>query len=307
MSAFQLGSVRFDGQELVVVAHADRLVDLNALFGAAGGAAPALHSVMDLMEQWSEWIAGIEGLLDRFGEDVPALEEPLEWLAPVRFPRKFIGIGANYYDHLKEMGNPPPPSLPYSFLFPASTGLRGTGADIEIPPSASMIDYEAELAVVIGYSARHVRAEKALEYVAGYSVLNDVSARDWNAKPSPVGIDWVMSKGFDGFKPMGPFVTPARFVANPQVLRIRAWVNGELRQDGNTRDMVFSVADIIAHLSGIMTLEPGDVIATGTPAGVGHGRRPPLHLQAGDTVTVEIDGLGRLTNQFHVPTTLAAG
>jgi 2-keto-4-pentenoate hydratase/2-oxohepta-3-ene-1,7-dioic acid hydratase in catechol pathway len=133
-----------------------------------------------------------------------------------------------------------------------------------------------------------------LDAVAGYTVYNDLSARDWIATTREPGIDWVMMKAYDGFSPIGPLITPREFVADPQDLTIRSWVNGQLKQDSNTAEMIFGVQAILEHLSGIMTLEPGDVIATGTPAGVGFGADPQQFLQPGDTVTVEIAGLGRL-------------
>ena len=130
--------------------------------------------------------------------------------------------------------------------------------------------------------------------IAGYSLLNDVSARDWIAEAPSLGIDWVMQKAFDGFAPMGPLITPATFVPDPQKLSIILSVNGQVKQNSTTANMIFSVREIIEHLSSIMTLEPGDVIATGTPAGVGHGRKPPEYLKPGDRMVVEIEGLGQL-------------
>lgn len=147
---------------------------------------------------------------------------------------------------------------------------------------ARMVDWEVELAVVIARRVRHVRGTAALECIAGYSILNDISARDWLANPSFMGFDWVMHKGFDGFAPMGPFITPAAFVPDPQALTMKLTVNGQVKQNASTALMAFSVQEIIEHLAAIMTLEPGDVIATSTPMGVGYGRRPQEFLQVGD-------------------------
>jgi 2-keto-4-pentenoate hydratase/2-oxohepta-3-ene-1,7-dioic acid hydratase in catechol pathway len=157
-----------------------------------------------------------------------------------------------------------------------------------------MMDWEAELGVVIGTRCAEVPEREALGVVAGYINFNDLSARDWLAERPPVGVDWVRHKGFDGFAPCGPYIVPARFVPDPQTLAIRLTVNGVVKQASNTHRMVFGVAQIIEHLTSIMTLYPGDIIATGTPAGVGHGMTPPQYLQAGDVVELEIGPLGRL-------------
>jgi len=153
-----------------------------------------------------------------------------------------------------------------------------------------------ELAVVIGQRVRHVRGEAAMASIAGYSIVNDISARDWVPKEerSYFGLDWVMLKGFDGAAPMGPFITPAEFVQAPQALTLTLAVNGQVKQHANTASMVFSIQEIIEHLTTIMTLEPGDIIATGTPSGVGYGRKPPEFLRPGDRMVAEIEGLGRL-------------
>jgi 2-keto-4-pentenoate hydratase/2-oxohepta-3-ene-1,7-dioic acid hydratase in catechol pathway len=171
---------------------------------------------------------------------------------------------------MAEMGVTQLPRYPYSFLKPATTTLIGTHATLYLPEQSKMVDWEAELAVVIGRRARHVRGKAAMACIAGYSILNDISARDWMAEAPSVGINWVMQKAFDGFAPLGPLITPAQFVADPQKLGITLTVNGEIKQRSSTARMVFSVEEIIEHLASIMTLEPGDAIATGTPAGVGY-------------------------------------
>ena len=186
------------------------------------------------------------------------------------------------------------PAYPYSFLKPWKNTLRGSGESVAVPDGVRMMDWEAELAVVIGAPAARVSAADALDYVAGYANFNDLSARDWLASRPPVGIDWVRHKAFDGFAPFGPYFVPAQFVPDPQNLAVRLWVNGEPRQESSTEQMVFGVAAIIAHLTSIMTLAPGDVIATGTPAGVGHGREPQQFLRPGDEVRIEIGPLGEL-------------
>lgn len=221
-------------------------------------------------------------------------------LAPLRYPRKLICAGANYGDHLREMGiaEIPPDMEPFFFLLPPTT-IVGPHDAIAIPDDPqARVDWEAELAVVIGRPARHVTPETALDHVAGYSIVNDISARGWHARLNPLappfGYDWLGSKGSDTFTPMGPGLTPSWFVPDPQDLRIRLWRNGVLKQDGSTSGMIFTVAQLVAAASVLMTLEPGDVIATGTPAGVGVARQESL--VPGDVLTVEIQPLGRLEN-----------
>jgi 2-keto-4-pentenoate hydratase/2-oxohepta-3-ene-1,7-dioic acid hydratase in catechol pathway len=218
---------------------------------------------------------------DLFGElrpDGPALPAAgLRLLAPVA-PSKVVGVGSNYRDHAREMGKAVP-DVPRIFLKP-STSVIGPGAPIPIPPGTSRVDHEAELGVVIGRHTSRVRADDALLHVLGYTVVNDVTARDMQRSD---GV-FARAKGFDGFCPLGPWI---RTDLDPGDLAVRAWVDGELRQDGRTSDMVFGVAELIAFISGVMTLLPGDVIATGTPAGVGP-------LMAGQVVEVEVEGVGRL-------------
>ena len=216
------------------------------------------------------------------------------------YPNKLICLGANYNDHNTEMDNTKPLKFPYCFLKPPTTTLVGSGEIVHLPEYAKMIDWEVELAVVIGQKVRHVRGEAAMASIAGYSILNDISARDWVPKEehSYFGLDWVMSKDFDGAAPMGPFITPAEFVQAPQALTLTLAVNGQVKQHSNTASMVFSIQEIIEHLTTIMTLEPGDVIATGTPSGVGYGRKPPEFLRPGDRMVAEIEGLGRLETEM---------
>ncbi len=200
-------------------------------------------------------------------------------LAPVE-PSKIIGIGSNYRDHAAEMGKPVP-AEPKMFL-KAPSSLIGPEERIEIPPRTARVDHEAELGVVIGRRCRRVSMADALDYVFGYTVVNDVTARDFQKAD---GV-FARAKGFDSFCPVGPAVVTG---VDPRRLAVRCTVNGAVRQDGTTADMVFDVAALIAYVSSVMTLEPGDLIATGTPAGVGP-------LVAGDRVVVEVEGLGALAN-----------
>lgn len=211
---------------------------------------------------------------------------------PIDRPGKIICVGLNYRDHAAEAGVEVPTSPILFAKWPCA--LIGSGEPIVIPEASSSIDFEAELAVVIGTTAWHVSVEDALDHVGGYLCLNDVTARDLQASEG----QWSRSKSFDSFAPVGT-VVPASEVPDPQALSIRSWVNDELMQDGHTSDMVFSVAEIIAHISAGITLEPGDLIATGTPAGVGSGRKPPRFLAPGDRVRIEIERVGTVENHVE--------
>jgi 2-keto-4-pentenoate hydratase/2-oxohepta-3-ene-1,7-dioic acid hydratase in catechol pathway len=209
---------------------------------------------------------------------------------PIDRPQKIVCIGLNYRDHAEEQGTELP-AAPLLFAKWPNT-LIGPGEPIVIPPITKQVDYEAELGVVIGERVRRASVENALEAVAGFLCLNDVSARDLQFSDG----QWVRGKSLDTFCPVGPELVPAADVPDPQALAIRAVVNGEVLQDSHTSNMIFSVAEIVAHVSRAITLEPGDLIATGTPAGVGAFRDPPVWLEPGDEVTIEIDQLGALTN-----------
>lgn len=288
-TAYQLATAQIDGESTVVVLVEGSAYALGALVGR-----PIPDASHKLLAAWGEWQPVIATAVDGLAASGAAAVHPDSWLAPVR-PEKLVCIGANYHSHLREMGTPPP-TLPYAFFKPVSTGIVPTGSDVELPQVSSMVDWEAELAIVIGSTPTGTGS--ILDSIAGYVVLNDLSARDWIINKPAVGIDWVMMKAYDGFSPIGPYFTPSQFVADPQKLWIKCWVNGELKQDSTTADMLFDIETILNHLAGIMTLLPGDVIATGTPAGVGFGARPQQFLKHGDTVAVEIEGLGRLETRM---------
>ena len=223
------------------------------------------------------------------GEEVALAD--VELLPPVPNPGKIICIGLNYRAHAIEGGNPIP-DYPAVFMR-CTTSLTAPGTAIIYPECSDKLDYEAELAIVIGKTATNVSAANALDYVAGYSCFNDGSVRDYQRKST----QWTMGKNFDGTGPFGPeLVTPDELPAGASGLRIVARLNGQVMQDSNTADMIFDVATLIATLSEAMTLEPGDVIATGTPSGVGYARTPPVFMKPGDTIEIEIEGIGTLTN-----------
>ncbi|MFL6058609.1 MAG: fumarylacetoacetate hydrolase family protein [Rubrobacteraceae bacterium] len=210
---------------------------------------------------------------------------------PIARPEKIVAIGLNYEDHAAETGAEIP-DKPVVFTKYPNT-IIGPGASIRIPPITEQVDYEAELAVIIGRRAKDVSESEALDYVFGYTNANDVSARDLQFSE---GGQWTRSKSIDTFLPLGPYVATRDEIPDPQDLFIRAILNGETVQDGTTSRMIFSVAELISFLSQGMTLEPGDVIITGTPPGVGMARDPQLWMKPGDEVSIEIEGLGTLTN-----------
>jgi 2-keto-4-pentenoate hydratase/2-oxohepta-3-ene-1,7-dioic acid hydratase in catechol pathway len=217
-------------------------------------------------------------------------------LAPLRPPRIF-GTASNYIEHAAEMNTllaAKADSSPYIFL-KASTSVIGTGQTVMIPPETEKPDWEVELGVVIGRGGRRIRAADALEHIAGYTIVNDVSARDMNRRTDyPFKHDWFRGKSWDTFCPMGPWVVPRSCIPDLHNLPLRLWVNGEQMQDGNTSELIWNVFEQIEYLSSILTLQSGDVIMTGTPAGVGMGRG--VFLRPGDVMTASIEGIGAITN-----------
>jgi acylpyruvate hydrolase len=210
---------------------------------------------------------------------------------PIAHPPKFICVGLNYLEHAKEGGHPPP-TYP-SFFARYDRSLCAHGEPVIRPKSSIQLDYECELTIVIGQGGRHIPEARALDHVFGYTIFNDVSVRDYQRKTT----QWLAGKNFDGTGPLGPVVVTADALPKGAIpLRIQTRVNGKTMQDSNTSDMIFSVAKCVSLLSEIMTLEPGDMIATGTPQGVAHARKPPAWMKAGDTVEIEIEGIGVLSN-----------
>jgi 2-keto-4-pentenoate hydratase/2-oxohepta-3-ene-1,7-dioic acid hydratase in catechol pathway len=210
--------------------------------------------------------------------------------APIVDPGKFICIGLNYKDHAAETNNPAPKEPP---IFPKwANAIQDPGEPVLRPRGEKRFDWEVELGVVIGKTARFVSKEQALDHVYGYTIINDVSARDLQF----VTTQWGAGKIADTLAPVGPYIADKTEIPDPHVLDLKCWVNGNLMQNGTTKNFIFDVRYIVSYLSGILTLSPGDLIATGTPAGVGFSRKPPVALQPGDTVRLEITGLGTLEN-----------
>jgi 2-keto-4-pentenoate hydratase/2-oxohepta-3-ene-1,7-dioic acid hydratase in catechol pathway len=210
--------------------------------------------------------------------------------APIRRPPKILAIGLNYADHVAESGLEAP-KVPTVFN-KQSTAVTGPYEPIHLPRVSTALDYEGELGLVIGRRCRHVPKQRAREVIAGYLVVNDVSVRDWQLR-SPT---MTMGKSFDTHCPLGPWITTADEVGDPHSLGLRTWVDGELRQDSNTKELIYDCYDLVEHLSTAFTLEPGDVVSTGTPGGVGIAMKPPRLLQAGDVVRIEIEALGQIEN-----------
>ncbi len=267
-------------------------------YGPAGRERPGLlaadGSIRDLSgvvrDLSREWLSpeGLARLRSVEVNTLPAISGHHRLGPPVLGVRKIVGVGLNYRDHARESGQPEPKE-PVLFL-KATSCLCGASDDIPLPPGSTKLDYEAELAVVIGSTARRVSVDRALDHVAGYAVMNDVSEREWQLER---GGQWDKGKNFDNFAPLGPWLVTADEVKDPQALRLWCEVNGERRQDSTTADMIFSIPELISYISGCMTLHAGDIITTGTPAGVGLGCKPqPRYLKAGDVVTLSVEGLG---------------
>ena len=274
---------------------------------------PAHASVLGILEDWARARRLIYQASKRLasgkarGKGVPLGRARL--LAPVLYPGTIYCAGANYTDHMAEMaraqGQPPGPTMkelgekPWHFVKTSKSSVVGPGARVKLPVYSQMVDWEVELAAVMGKVARDVPVERALAHVAGYTIANDLSARDVmrrdkNPATSPFHYDWLSQKCFDGSCPLGPWIVPAHELPDPQKLGLKLWVNDTLMQDSNTSRMIFDTAEQIAMLSSRVTLQPGDLVLTGTPAGVGMPRR--VFLKAGDTVKLWIEGIGELSH-----------
>jgi 2-keto-4-pentenoate hydratase/2-oxohepta-3-ene-1,7-dioic acid hydratase in catechol pathway len=279
------------------VAHNGQVIDAAALLTGSASARETGATMKQLLasgpESLREVFARARAALDTGPGALKSLDAAdVELGPPVPDPDKIICIGLNYADHASEAGLAQT-DVPV-FFAKFRNSLIGPTSPIHLPSPAlsEQIDYEGELAVVMGARCASASESEALEYVAGYSIMNDVSARDLQMRTS----QWIAGKALDTFAPMGPGIVPASAIPDPQALMLTTRVNGQVVQHASTATMIFSVAKIIAFLSSLMTLEPGDIIATGTPAGVGFKRTPPLYLRAGYVVEVEIDGIGQLRN-----------
>jgi 2-keto-4-pentenoate hydratase/2-oxohepta-3-ene-1,7-dioic acid hydratase in catechol pathway len=271
------------GRTRVGIVKGDRIIDLAK-------EAPDLPTDMvALIAKGDAALVKLKSVANAAKETLPL--DRVRLRAPLSRPGKIMAIGLNYADHIAETNAKTPETQ--TWFCKQVTSLAGPGDDVIVPAVSSAVDWEAELCFVIGKRAKHVPKERAHEVIFGYMCGNDVSVRDWQWRTP----QWIMGKGFDTHAPIGPYLVTADEVGDPHTLGIRCFVNGEKRQDSNTKHLVFNCFDQVAHLSQAFTLEPGDIVFTGTPAGVGAAMKPPVWLKAGDTVRVEIDKLGSLENR----------
>jgi 2-keto-4-pentenoate hydratase/2-oxohepta-3-ene-1,7-dioic acid hydratase in catechol pathway len=282
----------------------EEVFDAAALTGTAGDAI-----VLGILEDWAAAQERLAKAAAAPGKGRPLADTRL--LAPIRWPSAIYCAGANYADHAAEMARaqnrPPPPDphtlglKPWHFIKAGRSTLAAPGETVTITGLSQTMDWEIELAAVIGKRAKNVSLAQALDHVAGYTIANDLSARDVGRRAgvpddSPFKFDWVAHKNFDGSCPLGPWIVPAGDIPDPQNLGLKLWVNDVVKQDSNTGKMIFSIAEQIAHLSSRITLNPGDVVLTGTPSGVGAARKE--FLKSGDEVKLWIEHIGTLTNRM---------
>jgi len=246
------------------------------------------QSMLAFLSAGAAGLAALQNLIASGQHRVPLVDVSL--LAPVLRPGKFLGLGLNYPDHINETGRDTP-EYP-TFFGKMSSCIIGSGAAIHCPKISEKVDYEGELAFVIGKRCRNVSVDKAHEVIAGYTICNDVTVRDWQQR-TPT---WTLGKSFDTHGPLGPWLVTADEIPDPHNLTIKTWVNDELRQNANTGEMIFNCFEMVAYLSQAMTLEPGDVISTGTPSGVGVKMTPRGYLKPGQTIRIEIERIGCLSN-----------
>jgi 2,4-didehydro-3-deoxy-L-rhamnonate hydrolase len=300
----RLYTFEVNGQQRIGVERDKRLIDLRTASSANDAPAGTFTDLLSMLR-------GGEAALDATREAVNfALDHPREHpsydfdevklLAPVPRPGKILCSGINYASHKEENPNAKMPDEPF-FFSKLPSAVIGPGAPIVIPKWSAQVDYEVEFAVVIGKTMRHTPESRVMECVAGYTILHDVSARDIQFKDNQI----TLGKNFDTFSPIGPCLVTKDEISSPDTCRLRTLLNGRLMQDGSTSEWLFSLSTLLSVLSGVMTLEPGDIVSTGTPAGVGFFRDPQVFLRPGDQVILEIEGIGRLENpvasEDHLP------
>jgi 2-keto-4-pentenoate hydratase/2-oxohepta-3-ene-1,7-dioic acid hydratase in catechol pathway len=291
--SWSLGTVEVAGKPVAVLETGGALYRLGPSLSRAG-----LNGVAGVIDLFADWPAAASAL-DKAAATVDPADAVVaeRRLAPLLYPGKILCAGANYFDHLAEMGMPGAKKADqrlFFFMKPPRNAIVGEGPSVHQPIGTKAFDWEIELAVAIGKRARNVSVETALSHVAGYTVAIDFSARDHNRAPETFyKLDWVAGKANDTCCPTGPRFAPASAIPDPQNLGLKLWVNGELKQNGRSSDMIFSVAEQIATASRIMTLDPGDLLLTGTPAGVGVPKQ--TFLKPGDEVAAEIEAIGKLS------------
>lgn len=305
-ASFRLLTYRQGGAAIGAVCVAGTVYDLAHALPNLPGA----HGVLGVLNDWARakaMLASLAGDKSRLAAMPGRKWKTIELLPPVLYPNGIYCAGANYKDHVAEMrkafnlpAEPDPHDIgmpPWLFIKTPRNTMVGHAAQVAIPSYCKKMDWELEVAVVIGRACKDVQEADAMDYVAGYTLINDLSARDFLKRPkaapgSPFEYDWISQKNFDGACPIGPWIVPREDIADPMNLSVKLWVNGELMQDSNTSQMIFNYAELIAFLSSRFTLYPGDVVATGTPAGVGMPRG--RFLKRGDDVRIAVEGIGEL-------------
>lgn len=296
----RLYTFEIDGAQRLGAEHNGKLVDLQAAYAAQGGdPAPAvwLVDMLSLVRGGPPAMEAAQLALAFAVSSPEAVREAtfdlaqVSLQAPLPRPGKILCSGVNYRGHLEENPDAVLPKYPFFFAkFPSA--VVGPGDPIVLPALSDQSDYEVELAVVIGRTTRHVPEERAMECVAGYTILHDVSARDVQFQDAQI----TLGKNFDSFAPMGPCMVTAEEIPDPGNLRLRTLLNGQVMQDSSTADWFYPLPELLSFLSSVMTLDPGDLVSTGTPAGVGYFQQPRVFLKPGDTVVLEVEGIGRLEN-----------
>jgi 2-keto-4-pentenoate hydratase/2-oxohepta-3-ene-1,7-dioic acid hydratase in catechol pathway len=279
----KLATFEEGGRRRIGIVEADEIVDLAAV-------APELPIEMKAFLAAGDAARARAAAASAAGKGRLALAE-VALCAPIQDPQKFLGVGLNYAGHIGETGAQRP-EFP-TFFNKQSSCVAAPSADIELPPGGRYTDYEGELALVIGRRCRRVPKDRAREVIAGYTIVNDVSVRDWQRR----AVTMTLGKSWDTHGPMGPWLVTPDELPDPHILELRTWVNGDLRQSASTKQLLFDCFDLIETLSTVCTLLPGDVISTGTPAGVGVAMNPPCFLDPGDVVRIEISGIGVLENR----------
>jgi 2,4-diketo-3-deoxy-L-fuconate hydrolase len=305
---FKLATFELQGKPHIGMLLNDRVIDVSAANSYVARQAPLpsaqLPSEMrELIDQSPKRLFQIANYLhDKKLDSLPFAYslDKVHIAAPVKYPYNLLNMAANYWSHAKEMGVNKDVNQdrddPFIFAKSPRSCIVDPGEPFYIPEGRTNIDWEGELAVIIGKPAFHVSKEKALDYVFGYSIMYDVSDRGRRTRTDPMfqGPDWFSGKSLDGAAPFGPYIVPKEFMSNPHDIHLTTRVNGVLKQDGNTSDMIYDIEHQVAYISSIMTLYPGDVISTGTMGGVGTARKPPEYLKPGDVVEISIDGIGTL-------------
>ncbi|MBB3211066.1 2-keto-4-pentenoate hydratase/2-oxohepta-3-ene-1,7-dioic acid hydratase in catechol pathway [Herbaspirillum sp. Sphag1AN] len=308
MAWYAIATYEQGGQARPALVVGEQLFDLAALQAALPAAElisglAGTSSVTELIGAWDTRSAQLAQLAEQIpvllaaGRIAPLAAASYTLAAPFK-PARIFATASNFYDHAAEMGTelaPRAESSPYCFM-KADTSVTATDTDVVMPPNTEKLDWEVELGVIIGRRCKNVSVADAYDVIAGYTVFNDISARDLNRRTDyPFKHDWFRGKSFDTFGPMGPWVVPRDCIADPQKLRMQLQVNGAMMQNGTGEAMIFNIAEQIAYLSSILTLQPGDMIATGTPDGVGMGRG--VYLQPGDEMIASIEGIGSIRNK----------